>query len=65
MYNCGSEIGFLNKSLELIISDKYSNVSSFTNGIALVVKEEYDANAKEFIEIQGFIDKQGNEYWKD
>lgn len=58
-------IGFINKSAGLVIRTEYSNVSSFNNGIALVVKNEYDVNTKEFIEIQGFIDKQGNEYWKD
>lgn len=65
LFDGDSRIGYLNKSGELFIDTEYSNVSSFNNGIALVVKDEYDVNAKEFIEIQGFIDKQGNEYWND
>lgn len=65
LFDGDSRIGYLNKSGELVIDTEYSNVSSFNNGIALVVKDEYDVNAKEFIEIQGFIDKQGNKYWND
>ncbi len=65
LFDGDSRIGYINKSAGLVIRTEYSNVSSFNNGIALVVKDKYDVNTKEFIEIQGFIDKQGNEYWKD
>lgn len=65
LFDGDHRIGFLNKSGRLVIRNEYSDVSSFTNGIALVVKDKYDFKTKEFNEIQGFIDKQGNEYWKD
>lgn len=64
LFDGSDGIGYLNKSGEFVIRNEYSDVSSFTNGIALVVKNVYDVKTKEFNEIQGFIDKQGNEYWK-
>ncbi len=64
--NTRGKWGYMNKEFDIIIKPTYDAAYSFSDGLALIEKIEYDTTGESKIEkvLLGFIDSEGNEVIK-